>query len=81
MSKVDTMSSKARFNASRVEQFASDHNISRAQAYKEIAAGRLIARKVGTRTVITEEDARAWRRALPKMAATARARDEERLTA
>jgi hypothetical protein len=37
------MLSKTHFNASRVEQFASDHNISRAEAYKEIAAGRLIA--------------------------------------
>ena len=56
-----------------VENFAKDHNISRAQSYKEIAAGRLIARKVGARTIILEEDAEAWRRALPRMPAAAAA--------
>jgi hypothetical protein len=49
-----------------VEQFAARHAISRAQAFKEIAAGRLIARKVGSRTIITYEDAARWRRSLPK---------------
>jgi hypothetical protein len=49
-----------------VARFALSHSISRAQAYKEIAAGRLTARKVGSRTIITSEDAAAWRRALPK---------------
>jgi hypothetical protein len=57
--------------ASRVEDWAARHGISRAQAYKEIAAGRLVARKVGVRTIITDEDAADWRRALPKMAAPA----------
>jgi hypothetical protein len=63
--------SEARKEACRVDQFAKDNDISRAQAYKEIREGRLIARKVGTRTLITAEDAAAWRRALPRMQATA----------
>jgi hypothetical protein len=58
-----------RDGADRIECFAAKHAISRAQAYKEIAAGRLTARKVGSRTIITREDAARWRRALPKMSA------------
>ena len=58
-------------DADAVERFAFRNGISRSQAYKEIAAGRLIARKVGARTLITREDAAAWRRALPKMPANA----------
>ena len=55
------------YGAVSVGRFAAMHGISRAQAYKEIAAGRLTARKVGTRTIITSEDAARWRRSLPKM--------------
>jgi hypothetical protein len=46
-----------RDGADSVERFAAKHAISRAQTYLEIAAGRLIARKVGSRTIITREDA------------------------
>jgi hypothetical protein len=56
-------------DADTVEEFAVKNRISRSQTYKEIAAGRLIARKVGARTIITKEDGAAWRRALPKMQA------------
>jgi hypothetical protein len=58
------------FDADTIEEFAVRNRISRSQAYKEIAAGRLIARKVGTRTIITKEDGAAWRSALPKMPAS-----------
>src|SRR5689334_12402159 len=49
--------------------FASRHSISRSKLYAEIKAGRLIARKVGDRTVILAEDGRAWRENLPKVEA------------
>ena len=52
--------------ADSVARFADKHGISRSQAFVEIAAGRLVARKVGSRTIIICEDAAAWRRALPK---------------
>jgi hypothetical protein len=55
-----------------VEVWAARHGLSRAAAYREIAAGRLVARKVGARTIITAEDAAAWRRSLPKAPASAR---------
>jgi hypothetical protein len=53
--------------ASRVGDWARENGISRSQAYQEIKAGRLIARKVGTATLITDEDGAEWRRSLPKM--------------
>ena len=61
--------------ADSVDGFARRHAISRAQAFKEIAEGRLIGRKVGSRTIITCEDAAAWRRRLPK----AKANDASRV--
>ncbi len=59
--------------ADTVEEFAVKNRISRSQTYKEIAAGRLIARKIGSRTIITHEDGAAWRRALPRMPTAAEA--------
>jgi hypothetical protein len=61
-----------------VQRFADAHDISRSQAFEEIASGRLIARVVGGgetptpgagKTIITCEDAARWRRSLPKRAA------------
>ena len=48
-----------------VDRFAAEHDISRSQVYVEISQGRLVARKVGTRTLITAEDAARWRKNLP----------------
>jgi hypothetical protein len=61
------------FDADTVEEFARRHRISRAQTYKEIAAGRLIASKVGTRTLILREHSAAWRQALPRIPAVVHA--------
>jgi hypothetical protein len=65
--------------ARSIERFAAKHAISRAQVYKEIAEGRLIARKVGSRTIITWEDAATWRCTLPKMSAKDAEAKPERL--
>jgi hypothetical protein len=53
--------------AESIESFAVRHGICRATVYNEIAAGKLVARKVRTKTVITSEDGRAWRNNLPKL--------------
>lgn len=53
--------------ACTVAEFAKEHGISRSQAYLEIRDGRLVARKVGTRTLITCEDAAIWRQNLPTL--------------
>ncbi len=51
--------------ASTVTQFCADHGIGRTKFYDEINAGRLRAVSSGGRTLVLDEDAEAWRRALP----------------
>jgi hypothetical protein len=53
-------------DAFSVDDFARRHGIGRTTVYEEIKKGRLIARKVQGRTLVTAEDARAWREALPR---------------
>jgi hypothetical protein len=50
-----------------VDEFARRNRIGLTTAYVEIRAGRLIARKVGRRTLVLAEDARSWRESLPKL--------------
>jgi hypothetical protein len=70
--------SATELKAFRVEVFAARNDISRSQAFKEIAAGRLAALKVGSRTIITVEAERAWQGALPKAVPTDAAAKTER---
>jgi hypothetical protein len=49
-----------------VREFGRVHALSHELVYREIRAGRLIARKVGNRTLITAEDAAHWRASLPR---------------
>jgi hypothetical protein len=48
-----------------VPSFAIAHNIGETSVWTEISAGRLKTRKIGARTIITCEDAAAWRAQLP----------------
>ena len=50
-----------------VEVFALRNGISRAQAYKEVASGRLEGVKCGTRTLVTDCAERKCQRALPRV--------------
>ena len=54
-----------RKRASSIEEFARDHDIGRAHVYELIKKRQLQARKIGRRTVITEEDAQKFRESLP----------------
>jgi excisionase family DNA binding protein len=47
-----------------ISEFCARYSIGRTTAYKEIAAGRLGAIKVGHRTLIAEDSAEAWLKAL-----------------
>ncbi len=49
-----------------MKDFCVRYSVGRTQAYKEIAAGRLRAVKVGRRTLIPEDSAEAWLAGLPK---------------
>lgn len=62
---VDQIGSRRRKSLYDVPGFLLDHGISRTRLYEEIKAGRLIARKIGGRTVIDGDDAAAWRASLP----------------
>jgi hypothetical protein len=48
-------------------EFARRHQVSLTLVYSEIKRGRLMARKIGRRTVIAVDDAEAWRKQLPIM--------------
>jgi hypothetical protein len=50
-----------------LDEFARQNRIGLTTVYSEIKAGRLTARKIGRRTIITADDARAWREQLPKV--------------
>jgi excisionase family DNA binding protein len=43
-----------------IDEFCRRYGIGRTTSYAEIAAGRLRCRKVGKRSLITEDDAEAW---------------------
>jgi excisionase family DNA binding protein len=49
-----------------IAEISQRNNIGRSTIYEQIAAGRLIARKVGARTIITDEDESDWLTSLPK---------------
>jgi excisionase family DNA binding protein len=51
--------------AMSIAQFCERYNTGRTKAYEEIKSGRLRARKVGKRTIITEDDAEHWLEELP----------------
>jgi excisionase family DNA binding protein len=49
-----------------VDEFRERYGVGKTTIYEEIRAGRLMAMKVGRRTIITEEDGKNWLRSLPK---------------
>jgi excisionase family DNA binding protein len=59
------LSRGARQRAMSVAEFCERYGPGRTKAYEELKSGRLRARKIGKRTVITEDDAEEWLRHLP----------------
>jgi hypothetical protein len=58
-----------------LNEFARQNAIGLTTVRGEIKAGRLVARKVGRRTIIAAEDAKAWQERLPKVQPRVRAPD------
>ena len=58
-----------RQRAMSIAQFCDRYGVGRTKAYEELKCGRLRGRKIGTRTIITEDDAEDWLRHLPAMEA------------
>jgi len=50
-----------------LDEFARQNDIGLTTVRSEIRAGRLVARKIGRRTIIAAEDAKAWRERLPQL--------------
>jgi hypothetical protein len=55
----------AQRRASVVDQFCERNQICRDTFYKEVRRGRLRARKIGRKTIVTPEDEAAWKASLP----------------
>jgi excisionase family DNA binding protein len=55
--------------AFRVEEFCRRFGVGRTTVYEEINAGRLVAKKRGTRVLIERSEARRWFSNLPKVRA------------
>ncbi len=53
-----------------VNEAARVSGLGRSTVYEEIGAGRLVARKVGKRTLILAADLNEWLNSLPKMEAS-----------
>ena len=58
-----------------LSEFARQNDIGLTTVRGEIKSGRLAARKIGRRTIITAEDAKAWQERLPKVKPRVRAPD------
>jgi hypothetical protein len=48
-----------------IPAFCERYGLGRTKAYEELKSGRLRGRKIGKRTIITEDDAEEWLRHLP----------------
>lgn len=59
------MNTMEQYGAMSIEDFCRWAGIGRSMAYKEIEAGRLRIKKVGRRTLVTMDVARAWLASLP----------------
>jgi hypothetical protein len=51
---------RGRQRAMSIARFSEDYGIGRTKVYEELNSGRLRGRKIGTRTLICEDDAEAW---------------------
>jgi hypothetical protein len=58
---------QAQQRAMSIARFSEDYAIGRTKAYEELRSGRLRARKIGTRTIISQDDAEAWLQQLPTL--------------
>ncbi len=55
----------ARQRAMSIAEFCERYGPGRTKTYEELKSGRLRARKIGKRTIITEDDAEDWLLRLP----------------
>jgi hypothetical protein len=63
------MSTNTGHGAHTIAGFGQRHGFSRSKGYELVRAGLLIARKLGSKTLIFDEDNLGWHHALPKVPA------------
>jgi excisionase family DNA binding protein len=63
----NTTQRRARTMAYSVQRLAKVVGVGRSTLYAEIAAGRLVAQKVGRRTLVTWANVTAWLQGLPNL--------------
>jgi excisionase family DNA binding protein len=63
----NTTQRRSRTMAYSIQRLAKVVGVGRSTLYAEIAAGRLIAQKVGRRTIVTRANVTAWLRGLPNL--------------
>jgi Helix-turn-helix domain len=56
---------RARQRAMSIDYFCQRYGLGRTKAYEELKSGRLRGRKIGKRTIVTEDDAEEWLLSLP----------------
>jgi hypothetical protein len=56
---------RARQRAMCINDFCRRYGLGRTKAYEELKSGRLRGRKIGKRTIVTEDDAEEWLLSLP----------------
>jgi excisionase family DNA binding protein len=56
--------------AMSIKHFCEKHDVSEPTVYRQIALGKLQAKKVGRKTLITAEAAATWLAGLPPLSAT-----------
>ena len=61
---------RARQRAMSIARFSEEYAIGRTKAYEELKSGRLRGRKIGKRTIISQDDAEAWLQRLPTLPVT-----------
>lgn len=61
---------RSRQRALSIVEFCERYGPCRTKTYEEIKSGRLRARKIGKRTIITVDDAENWLERLPLVGAT-----------
>jgi excisionase family DNA binding protein len=55
-----------------IQEFSQVYGLGRTKVYEELKSGRMRGRKIGRRTIITEDDAEDWLRRLPLISAVVR---------
>jgi excisionase family DNA binding protein len=56
---------RAHQRATSIAEFCQRYRLGRTKVYEELKSGRLRARKIGKRSIITDDDEEEWLQALP----------------